>query len=435
MRSRICTMLLLLGAAAANIVLAAVPAGANLWVDTSGGTCTRQATPGAYVDSQACSSMQTAQSAAKAGDIVIIKNGTYGGQSLGSGQLTSAVSYYAESAGKVLLTGNLSINIDKVHVLGVISAGTGQDARNDLSVMDSTSTAFTDIVVDGWQGRSAFIASSGVTVSNSEIGNGYGCNASHQEDAVQFWGWGSSLTNIPTKFNFLNNVVHDWVADSNGACSNGRHVDGFQNYPGSSGVLIDGNIFYNNATSNIMTEGISGSWVIQNNYFGAPYVAGNNLVIGRGDCSGVVIQYNVMDFNSVNNDAGCTGSYIVRGNIFPRAVSTCGAGVADHNIFPASGGSTCGSSAKRCTPAWVLAPPAVGGVRPDPTLLSTDTCARDAGNPTGYPTRDFFGTPRPQGSAADAGPFEYPAAGSGPAPPTLLYTVIAGLYLPTYQTH
>ena len=33
---------------------------ANLWVDTDGGTCTRQATPGPYVDAAACSSMQTA---------------------------------------------------------------------------------------------------------------------------------------------------------------------------------------------------------------------------------------------------------------------------------------------------------------------------------------------------------------------------------------
>lgn len=396
----------------AALPLWAVPTMANLWVDTNGGTCTRQSTAGAYIDAQACSSMQTALTAASAGDTVIIKNGSYGAQTLSTDQKASAVSFYAETSGSVTLTGDLTVHVDKVHIYGVVSAAAAFDSRHDLEVLDSTVTAFTDVLIDGWSGRSAFLAASGLTIQNSEIGNGYGCNASHQEDAVQFWGWGPSLATKPTNFNFLHNIVHDWTADAGGTCTGGQHVDGFQNYPGSSEVLIDGNLFYNNATSNILTEGISGSWVIQNNYFGPPYVAGNNLVIGRGDCSGVVIQYNVMDFGAVNNDVSCTGtSYIVRGNIFPSAVTSCGTNTATFNVFPASGGSTCGTNTKRCTPTWVLSPPSAGGAQPNPTLQASDTCARDAGSSV-YPSTDFYGTVRPQGAAADAGPYEYtPTAG------------------------
>ena len=40
---------------------------ANLWVDTNGGSCTRLASPGAYVDAQACVSADAAYGAASNG--------------------------------------------------------------------------------------------------------------------------------------------------------------------------------------------------------------------------------------------------------------------------------------------------------------------------------------------------------------------------------
>ena len=49
----------------------------NLWVDTNGGSCTRQAAGGSYVDSQACGSFNSAYAAASPGDTIYIKGGTY----------------------------------------------------------------------------------------------------------------------------------------------------------------------------------------------------------------------------------------------------------------------------------------------------------------------------------------------------------------------
>jgi len=394
---------------------------ANLWVSTSGGSCTRSATAAAYIDGQACSSMQAAQNAAQAGDTVIIKNGTYPGQSLSSGQKSSAVSYLAETSGQVLLTGDLSIGIDHLHVTGVISAG-GHNTRHKLDISDSTTTQWTDVLVDGFRGSSLWVSASGVTVQNSEFGDADACTQGGTEDATRLW---SGSFGNPTNFKFLHNVVHDWT-ESTPQC-NGMHVDGFQVYAGASNVLFDGNTFYNNATSNLMTEGISGSWVIQNNYFGRPIEDGNNLVVGRGDCSGVVIQNNVIQWFTANNEVSCSnGLPTIRSNVFVSAVTACNVtgGTFDHNIFAGSGGITCGSSAKSCSPAWQNgAPSSSNGY--DIRLSSSDTCAKDSGNSVSFPSKDFYGTTRAQGAAPDAGPYEVPAAsGSAPAAPTSLQAFV-----------
>ncbi len=53
------------------------PGNGNLWVDTNGGSCTRQATAGSYVDAQACGSFNAAYAVASPGDTIYIKGGTY----------------------------------------------------------------------------------------------------------------------------------------------------------------------------------------------------------------------------------------------------------------------------------------------------------------------------------------------------------------------
>ena len=58
---------------------------ANLWVDPNGGSCTRLASPGAYVDAQACGSADTAYAAAANGDTILVREGTYGRQVIRGG--------------------------------------------------------------------------------------------------------------------------------------------------------------------------------------------------------------------------------------------------------------------------------------------------------------------------------------------------------------
>ena len=79
------------------------PAGtANLWVDTSGGTCTRQAVAAAYNDAAACSSFDAANDVCQNGDTVLVKTGAYSAQDLtGSNSRTSACTMQADSGATV----------------------------------------------------------------------------------------------------------------------------------------------------------------------------------------------------------------------------------------------------------------------------------------------------------------------------------------------
>jgi hypothetical protein len=58
---------------------------ANVWVDTSGGTCGRRATPASYADARACPSLATAYGVASAGDTILVAAGSYGPQTLRAG--------------------------------------------------------------------------------------------------------------------------------------------------------------------------------------------------------------------------------------------------------------------------------------------------------------------------------------------------------------
>ena len=58
------------------------PGTANLWVDANGGSCARQATPGAYADAQACS-WNGAYQAAQTGDMILVRGGSYGDVKIG----------------------------------------------------------------------------------------------------------------------------------------------------------------------------------------------------------------------------------------------------------------------------------------------------------------------------------------------------------------
>src|SRR3954452_5973687 len=154
-----------------------------------------------------------------------------------------------------------------------------------------------------------------------------------------------------------------------------------------------------------------GNVTIENNFFG-PTACCNSVVLGTtasgANCSSLVIRYNVL-YNTPNPDVCASGASGVQvyGNVFPVAVS-CSNVSFDHNVFAASGGSTCGTASKRCTPAWVSAPPtSLGGSKPNPHLLASDTCANGAGDAARYPSTDMDGQARPQGTTApDAGPDE-----------------------------
>ena len=383
------------------------PSSANLWIDTNGGTCTRQSSARAYVDAQACSSMQAALTAAAAGDTIVIKNGTYGNQSLTSGGKASVVTFYAETYGSVLVSG-LTVNIDKIYVYGVIGSGTG-NSRGSLSV----NSGGTGTLVNGFRGSTLSInAGNHITIEHCEFGNNNTDLASGEYDLVQIW---SASSNITIK----NNIFHDHHQNSTNNDIT-YHNDIMQFYPGGSNIIIDGNIFYNGPTSDIQAGGGTlNNWVVQNNYFGDPVDGGNMFAWGQASCGTLVFRNNVIGGNiSFINDGGCSGGSVdISGNIYLNAVAAVYYGgpapSGGYNVFPVSGGITSGSNARRCSPSWLNGKPSASNGY-DIRLNASDTCAIDHGNPSNYAPSDMYGALRPYGGAPDAGANEFGAAGGVP---------------------
>lgn len=76
---------------ATMVVKAAVAVGtANVWVDANGGTCVRRASPGGYVDAQACASLNAAYRAAQGWDTIDVRCGTYASQTINSRSLDAS---------------------------------------------------------------------------------------------------------------------------------------------------------------------------------------------------------------------------------------------------------------------------------------------------------------------------------------------------------
>jgi hypothetical protein len=97
---------------------------ANLWVSTSGGSCTRQATRGLYVAAQACGSFAAAYTAAASGDLVGVKAGSYpaqlfaGGYDASQGKGSKTITFRGESGSVIhqLHSGSPNITYDGLDV-------------------------------------------------------------------------------------------------------------------------------------------------------------------------------------------------------------------------------------------------------------------------------------------------------------------------------
>jgi hypothetical protein len=404
------------------------PGLANIWIDQNGGSCTRSGTRRDYAasDSSSCSSCQNAFNAASAGDVVILKNGTYSGDCDISGSpKASVVSFFAETR-ELAIVRDLIVQVDKIHVSGVISSGTGNSRR--FLETHATLDNWTDVVIDGYRGSHAFLEMSNTTVMNSEFGAAQGCEIikatgdQQYEDTVRLWS--------PDGFNsvhgtFRNNIVHDYDAPpectgttSCPACA-GAHTDCIQIFNTANGpLLIDGNKFYNCPTSGIMISSVDpvSNLTIQNNMMGNLLYNGSvNLIslnASNNTCS-ITVRNNFLNMGGMSDSTSCTsGGFSISGNIFPQAVTSfTGTYTGGFNVFPAAGGTTAGTNAKRCTPTWLNGTPSDANSW-DIRLSSSDTCAKDAGNASSFAPLDIFGTSRPIGSVADAGAFEIGSGGS-----------------------
>lgn len=402
-----------------------VPSGtAHLWVDSDGGTCTRQSSPASYVDAAACASFSAAASAASAGDTVRVKAGSYGAQSVTKTGLTrdsnfdNNIQFIADGGAGSVTVASLSVGSSSQNTYGAVSFdgfhSTGgpaiqwaKDVRfanmeaNDMTyVSNSQDIKFQSYTVqpNGWP-----------SPSSAAFDNGWGFGIAQQTT-------GSAAT--PANFTW-DGVIVRGVRATLAA----DHPDGVFMYRGGgvstatqwTNFTVRNSLFYNNECINWRYNDANPVTVtFENNFF-------DSSVNGISGCG----YYSI----SVASESGTYRNNTIRGGIQVRegdCPANCGATRVWRSNILLGGWSNSGCSdlsgdtwnknmldgSNRCstndtnTTTGALA--FVGGsTYPDTMFIGSSSVARDAGDTGSYPATDYLGHARPVGSAPDVGAYEY----------------------------
>jgi hypothetical protein len=403
----------------------AEPGNANVWVDPNGGSCKRTAQAAAYNDGSACGSFNSAYLVAQPGDLILVKAGAYGSQTIGNRSNLSIgstpVVFQPAPGESATFNGGMSINAHDVIVNG--SDQVGVDGANRFSTIAGGVAICYGTAGGDWCGggaapgigdrnnafeninaESAFFNAWGSTLSYSDIGPLNVCD-NRSDDLIKGWWVGQDETNPIHDLHIEFNLIHDNVKVG---CSSGAHNDAIQ-FEGA-GTIINGNRIWNCGTQCIFEGAGNPGNIIENNMVeetnacGGPCGDANEISSADPD---VIVRYNTLDgvmrfYNPKRPSAHAT----VYGNVFLNQNFCDQASTYSYNIFRR--GLRCGTHAISCTPRL-----ATGNLWTDTDMhadyhLSTrDTCARGAGDPLHMPAFDIDGQRRPLG-AVDAGADEVP---------------------------
>ena len=420
---------------------------ANLWVSTTGGTCTRSAIPTAYLAGASCGSLNAAYAKANAGDLILIKGGTYGDQTIadrtdlaiGSATVTMQI---AEGE-TMTVNGSITISTHDLTLRGaespayfgtnariIINQTTPPDGELDLQIAGGQ-IGNRNLIVEGVHASSAFITSWGATIRFSEIGPHSPCVAGSAEDLVMIW-----TTNIGADTGAKNVTIQgNWIHQADDRACPGqaiaRHMDAIGQYGSHDGLVVKQNRISWCGTQCIEFSGPTNNVLFENNMVeetpanlcggcGAP-----GEVTVDATVTNITIRYNTISGNV--NIVGGSASPVFTGNIFLDTMPSCSSGSMNgtfsHNVFHASAGVTCGTNAKRGTPLLstgrLYSPLTSTTVGADWHLSVSDTVAKGAGDPLSFPVLDIDGQVRPIGLAPYAGANQV-GSGAPPSPPTAL---------------
>jgi chitodextrinase len=398
---------------------------ANLWVDTSGGSCLRLSTPAGYVDVQACGSLQAAANAAASGDTINIVDGTYPGQELSG---TKSLTFRAAGPGRPSF-GQLVSAASNITVRGILVENRSAQPEPFCStwVLDYTlfvcapNNTYDDVIVDGLHhgsgdsqrrgGIEVMGGATGFVFKNGEIrgvwdSKGFQGGADNMLLENNYW-HDIRLTSAGGAAGIHNECVYI-TAGNNQIWRGNRFIlcpvmaMFFANYAGGppfSGVVVENNVFthalnddgsWHDGSSFVVPNGSSGqnqvnNWVVRYNTFEVP--PSITSTPGGGDNNGSAQFYGNL---GAAGDCGIpewTYSY--------NLGSTCG-GVGDVNVANAVNTRSSPNQA----PFYVNAP---GG----DFHLKAGVAAIDKGDPGRFPSTDKDGKGRPVGPRPDAGAYEY----------------------------
>lgn len=398
------------------------PAGtANLWVDTNGGTCTRQAVPASYNDAAACASATAAWTAATSGDTIRIKNGSYNHQCFVSSK-TVDTSVIGESVDGVVFHndniecvsefgGDNTVYVAGSHlVLQDITIDTGSNAGSGVSFRihdGANNVTFRNVIANGLLPSVLIQAANNFTWTHGNLGTN---NISPPEITCTNNGFGSIQMDGPDHATIdhvrINRVKAQSVVTPNvGGCdSDGRpHLERIR-FNSASNPTIS-NVVFEDGSEDGSGEMFSSTTItnlrVINTYFGT--LTGNRgpEFLHMDHAVGAHWYYNTFNENGgflhvddntwvgnlgINNP-GCDGTHI-------------------RNVWQDTG--SCGTDTYTSSPLGIggnggalsAGSPAIdGGEVPGPTDACTD--------PTIVNSLDSSDGIRPVGAACDAGVDEF----------------------------
>ena len=391
---------------------------ANLWLDPNGGSCTRQAVAGAYLDAQACASLQAASDNALSGDTINIVDGAYPGQELAG---SKTLSFRAAGPGRPSF-GQFVTSASNVTIAGVLIENRSPQPTPFCSswVLDYTlfvcgpNSVFENVIVDGLRhGSGDPERRGGIELSSSatsfvfrdgeirSVRDSKGFQGGADNMLLEHNSWHDIALTPPGAAAGVHNECAYITEGDNQIWRRNRFVlcpvmaMFFANFIGGapfSGVTVENNLFTH-------TLNDDGSWH-DGSSFVIPSGAG-----GQNRVDNWIVRYN--SFEVPPDIANVPGSALFYGNLGADPDCDLSAWTLSFNV-----GSTCGRPGERSVANAVntranpnQAPFYVNALTQDFHLKAGANPAVDVGLPA-FPTLDLDGGGRPFGGLVDAGAYE-----------------------------